>query len=736
MSVGTSTGSLTLLRTADTMPAVAVYPSVSWSNQSTSTSLWLGYLDLGAATSTNPGQQCRVFLDGATSTLVRLQSNGGDTDSIYGLDNYTFSLPNNGTTATAHAYKIAMTNEACSLYIDKQFVGANTLHIPGNYIVMGAGMGVSSTNATVSSTAVIDVFALHDDDRVETADTYDVVVPADGMSTTTPMLPTLSAQLGYNASTTAWDRQQIEGSNFDAEAVQTTGLTDVSAHVMTFNGSAWDRLRGSSSTGLTVGAWSDTAASTLQALSANAMGLNVNINSISAAANRLNLYYLNGLPVATGWGSSGPSVLRTMLSTDSKVGLSNINGAPLLLGSTTMAQSIPVVIASNQGAFTVNATLLASSAAITGISLAASGNSQAALLYGADPTVPATRRGLTTSILGEQYVYLSNASAAGAKFNANWLGGFPVVWGWGPSVPGAPRVTISTDSKVGLSNVNGATLLLGSTTMAKSLPVTMATDQGLVIASMPGITTVTTTKTLVNTNDYIAVNTSGYQTIGTNTTSTAGLTVAYEATVDGSSWYPVPCANAAGTVTQTTGYPYNWWNCLMPASFGTQIRVRLASTTTTGAVVVQMVQGTAAPPPIMFGTDGVNGRMAKMDSAGNQVVVAPAATWSGASCMGVVTSTQCLTATSQASAPYVTDLYFSANGAETLWLYSSTSTGPWGSIPATSSTMLWRADCSANGCGPIVGLTSPIPVAASSSFYCVPSSVSVSSTCTFAVRGL
>ena len=584
ITAGQQSGSAQYLyRAADYLPEAIVYLGTTLPVRNSTQSTALGFVDFDSITSTVPYQQCRAIFDGVDATKVKLRSGGGDIDGA-NSEEKLITLPNGSDTTMPHNYKIELTRSKCALVVDQQDMGANRIHLPGSYQDLVAEVAQVNTGYTATtSTLVTDGAALWNDNFVQIENAFD----------SNPILIGGVVQPNTTSTVATGSRAELQFDSSKNLRVNATTLT------------GQDPMLTGKQTPLTGDSWGN---------------LYVQINSLSAAGRRQDIAFFGGFPVLTGWGPSGAGVPRFTISNDSKVGLSNINGANLLLGQTYMASSLPVVLAVNQPSINVSSTAATSTNTIgqlgpstnvigqlatsTGLAtigqLATSTNIQSNQIYGADPTTQSTRRPATVDLQGDMFAFVNGLSAAGRRHDIAFFGGFPVLFGWGPSGSGVPRVTISNDSKVGISNVNGANLLLGPAKAAASLPVVLAADQ------------------------------------------------------------PAPTAEP--------------WRTL-------------------------------------------------------------AATWSGAACMGVVTSTSCLTATATTSTPYVTDLYFSATGAETIYLYATTGTGTWGNIPATNTTMLWRADCNPQ-CGPVVGLTSPIPVAASSSFYCVPSSISVSSTCSLAVRGL
>jgi hypothetical protein len=108
---------------------------------------------------------------------------------------------------------------------------------------------------TVSSTAPLGVAIISGGGA-----SYATGTPTDAFTNPPSAQLNQSFNMGWNGVT--WERTGSGGTNIDTEAVGTVGSLDTEAHGMVFNGATWDRMRGSSSTGITVSPVTTAAATT------------------------------------------------------------------------------------------------------------------------------------------------------------------------------------------------------------------------------------------------------------------------------------------------------------------------------------------------------------------------------------------------------------------------------------------------------------------------------------------
>ena len=109
------------------------------------------------------------------------------------------------------------------------------------------------------------------------------VTPSDSYANPTDAQVTYAFNSGWNGST--WDRIQTIGSNTDGEAQIATGFLQTHAHVVMFNGSTFDRLRGTIANGIEVDV-KPTSSST-NALSYYKTTTSTNSGVIKASAGRI-----------------------------------------------------------------------------------------------------------------------------------------------------------------------------------------------------------------------------------------------------------------------------------------------------------------------------------------------------------------------------------------------------------------------------------------------------------------
>lgn len=101
-----------------------------------------------------PVNQAWIIFDGTDNTkcYLRTGSNTGDVET-----SSTFTLPNGATTATNHWYRVEITPDAVSAYMDGILLGSNKLHIPNMYESMTVLAGIYNTGTASSTTVYIDV---------------------------------------------------------------------------------------------------------------------------------------------------------------------------------------------------------------------------------------------------------------------------------------------------------------------------------------------------------------------------------------------------------------------------------------------------------------------------------------------------------------------------------------------------------------------------------------------------
>lgn len=209
------------------------------------------------------------------------------------------------------------------------------------------------------------------------------------------------------------------------------------------------------------------------------------------------------------------------------VDVNKIGGSAVALGQTTMASSIPVAIASNQSAVTVaqaTATNLNAN-----VSQATAANLNATVVQGTAANLNATVVQSTPSALNATVVQATAASlnatvvqATATNLNAT------VVQPTGTNLhtvvdSGTVSVTQGTSPWVdNLTQVGGSAIALGQTTMAASLPVTIASNQTTIPVSIAATAT-GTQKTQYSTTAAVASNATATNTYNVTSGKTLSL---------------------------------------------------------------------------------------------------------------------------------------------------------------------------------------------------------------------
>lgn len=154
IATGTTANATSSIRSlGDYLPYSAqFYASIS--QRIVNQTFYMGFQDIVGLT---PNQQATVQFSGTNNTQVSFvtcfASTASDTQTT------TATIPNGGTTATLHVYKIDIGQNQATLSIDGVVVAINTIHIPSPYTVLyitagevnGAVAPASSTNFIVDS---------------------------------------------------------------------------------------------------------------------------------------------------------------------------------------------------------------------------------------------------------------------------------------------------------------------------------------------------------------------------------------------------------------------------------------------------------------------------------------------------------------------------------------------------------------------------------------------------------
>jgi hypothetical protein len=248
----------------------------------------------------------------------------------------------------------------------------------------------------------------------------------------------------------------------------------------------------------------------------------------SGSGGTVNVAQFGGTNVVTGTGVGGSGIPRVTVSSDSSLSVTNINSN----GQKTMANSSPIVIASDQSAVPVQPfapnsqygtplsvssttaqTVLPTNGGVVVLSSPSSSTVTAYCNLGTSSAVTATTSdmpispggsiglavGTNTNVAcitasGTATINTAGGSGlftgaggggggggSGGTVNVAQFGGTNVVTGTGASGSGVPRVTVSSDSSLAVTNVNSN----GQKTMANSSPVVVASDQSAIPITGP-----------------------------------------------------------------------------------------------------------------------------------------------------------------------------------------------------------------------------------------------------------
>ncbi len=98
---------------------------------------------------TVPTEYGLIVFDGTDNTKAYLRTGGnaGDTET-----STTFTLPNDLTTATKTWYRLELSGEAVTVYVDGVALATNRLHIPNFYTSLGLYAGITNTGVPASNT--------------------------------------------------------------------------------------------------------------------------------------------------------------------------------------------------------------------------------------------------------------------------------------------------------------------------------------------------------------------------------------------------------------------------------------------------------------------------------------------------------------------------------------------------------------------------------------------------------
>jgi len=111
-------------------------------------------IHLGLVDSASISQQACIILDGTDNTKLKLRT--GNSANVTDMEtSAATTIPNSGTTATYHWYRIEIASDSVAVFVDGIFCIQNTLHIPDYYATLGMVMGIENTGTPASSTNLL-----------------------------------------------------------------------------------------------------------------------------------------------------------------------------------------------------------------------------------------------------------------------------------------------------------------------------------------------------------------------------------------------------------------------------------------------------------------------------------------------------------------------------------------------------------------------------------------------------
>ena len=172
LTVGTTTGQSTYItRVGDYLPyTLSVYCAVS--QRIANQTAFVGFRDQFAS----PNFRCEVQFTGTSNTTVQFVVSGGPLAG----DTYTspaITIPNGGTTAGYHLYKLDLSGNQASFSIDGISIplATNNVHLPGPYAGLNIYAGITNTGTPASATTLtIDSIYFYNTDRVQIDDDFGV----------------------------------------------------------------------------------------------------------------------------------------------------------------------------------------------------------------------------------------------------------------------------------------------------------------------------------------------------------------------------------------------------------------------------------------------------------------------------------------------------------------------------------------------------------------------------------
>lgn len=285
-----------------------------------------------------PSRQAVFVFNGTNNAQVIIQTS--DAASVQ-VNSTTITLPNSLTTASKITFCILARQTGVYFYANGILVGSNLAQIPNFYVGLNAVAYWTNTGTPASNTtASIDTFLVRDFEDIQVTS-----ILSDGVNAATIKPGGIAATSGDTAVVVAISPNNtfsIGGASTpgDGFANPTTAMLSESFGML-FNGTTWDRARGTAA----AGAW-------------------VQGGGVAGSA-------IVGNPVRIG-GSDGTNTQSLYVASTGGIRIDNwLGSAAPTVGSKTSANSVPVVIASDQAGVTViSGTAANFKAQVVGISLA------------------------------------------------------------------------------------------------------------------------------------------------------------------------------------------------------------------------------------------------------------------------------------------------------------------------------------------------------------------------------
>ena len=161
LASGTTNGAVTSIqRPGDYLP-YTLQAYVSISQRIANQTAYIGFVDQVVS----PNKQAVVQFTGTTNTQVNFITSYSS--AAADIQTTTVTIPNGGTTAASHLYKIDLSSNTAVLSIDGSIVATQNLHIPGPYDSLAIAAQISNAAIVTTTSFVIDSIGFSNWDRLQ-----------------------------------------------------------------------------------------------------------------------------------------------------------------------------------------------------------------------------------------------------------------------------------------------------------------------------------------------------------------------------------------------------------------------------------------------------------------------------------------------------------------------------------------------------------------------------------------